>query len=276
MKKIMLAVAVVVLTGSWLVVDRAAAEGDANPYEGREHLRLDHEALNKMTREERREAMRAYKEARMEDAIRRGEVPSSEGGYHPLAEPREVREPVRPKIPGTNVTYDNGTVTGTAGVASQMLGNRFDSALNPPGTMCCFPVETTGSITQITFDMQNTFFGSAVFSLYSDVSGTMAVQITSMARPGIMTGLNTLPVMSATTMNSYMNGTFLAGIWQFDPTMTGLGVGTGTTGGQGFHAISINDGAAGTMLVTLMSLNAVFRVTGDVATPVELMNFEIE
>ena len=180
------------------------------------------------------------------------------------------------RIPGTSVQYDSGNVTGTAGVASQLLGNRFDTALNPAGTMCCFPVEASGSITMATFNMVNTFFGSAVFSLYSNISGTTAMQVTSMAFNPVMIGLNTITIGTGATMNNYANGSFIAGIWQFDPTMTGLGVDTGTTGGQGFHAVSMNDGSVGTMITDLASLNAVFRVQGNVATPVELMDFTIE
>ncbi len=253
---------------------------EAPAYEGREHIQIDHEAMKSMTREERRAAMQAYKTAREDEARRAGAVPSSKKSVTKLETPRKVVEKAGVRLPGSNITYDTGTVFGGAGVASQMLGNRFDSALNPAGTSCCFPVETSGSITMITFDMVATFFGSAVWSLYSDIMGNTAVQVTSMARPGIMTGLNTLSVMSPTTANAYMNGTFLAGIWQFSPAMTGLAIDTGSTGGQGFHGISLNDGAVGTGLTTVttggMGVNAVFRVSGDVATPVELMSFEIE
>ena len=179
------------------------------------------------------------------------------------------------RVPGTSVQYDDGVVTGTAGIASQLVGNRFNSALNPAGTMCCFPVEASGSITMATFNMVNTQFNSVVFSLYTNISGTMADQVTSRGIPGIMTGLNTI-TLGTGTMGGYANGSFIAGIWQFDPTMTALGVGTGTTGGQGFHAVSMNDGATGSMITDLASLNAVFRIQGNVATPVELMDFTIE
>ncbi|MEO1083368.1 MAG: hypothetical protein AAFY88_03930 [Acidobacteriota bacterium] len=136
----------------------------------------------------------------------------------------------------------------------------------------------------VTFDMINTFFGSAVLSIYSDIVGTQAVQVTSMARAGVTPGLNTLAVAAPTTANTYMNGTFLAGIWQFDPTMTVLAVDTMSTGGQGFHGISLNDDAMNAMgsLITDvttgggMGVNAIFRVSGNVATPVELMDFTIE
>ena len=181
------------------------------------------------------------------------------------------------KIAGSNITYDTGTSSGTAGLANQMLGNRFDSALHALNTTapCCFPVENTGSITMITFDMVNTFFNSAVWSLYSNVSGTMADRVTRMGM-GVTMGLNTVAV----TQN-YMNGSFLAGIFQFMTASTGIAVDTGTVGGQGFHAVSINDGTTGTMLTNVTTgggggLNAIFRVSGNVSTPVELINFKIE
>ncbi|MEL6545672.1 MAG: hypothetical protein AAFQ82_13655, partial [Myxococcota bacterium] len=170
------------------------------------------------------------------------------------------------------------TVFGGGGTASQMLGNRFDTALNSAGTALA-PIEESGSITMVTFNMINTFFGSAVWSLYTNQQGTMAVQVTSMARPGVMTGLNTLAVSAPTTANAYMSGTFLAGIWQFDPSMTGLALDTGTTAGQGFHGISLNDGANASMITDVstagMGVNAIFRVSGNVA-PVELMSFTVK
>ncbi|MEL7060572.1 MAG: hypothetical protein AAGN46_11145 [Acidobacteriota bacterium] len=276
----------------WLVVglcflgvqsfaDQAA--GDASTPTQEEifgHLRLDHDALAAMSREERREAMRAYKAAREQAALAAGLELETEGSFRRLDTPRRTATPTGLRAIG-NITYDTGTVFGTAGLNSQMLGNRFDSALNTAGTACCFPVPTSGNITMITFDMVNTFFGTAIFSLYTNISGTMANQVTSMARTGVVTGLNTLSVNSATTANAYMNGTFLAGIWQFNTTMTALGVDTGTNAGQGFHAISLNDMAIGSMLTDVTTgggggLNAVFRVTGDVLTPVELMNFTID
>lgn len=236
-------------------------------------LRPDPEVLKRMTRDERRAAMQEWKATVEAEAARLG-IEKSGGGYQPLETPRAVEGRAPLKVLGT-IQYDSGNVTGIAGIASQMVGNRFDSAATTGG-VCCAAVPSSGSVTMITFDMVNTFFGSVVFSIYSNIVGTMAAQVTSMARPGIMTGLNTLGVMSPTTANAYMNGAFLAGIWQFDPTMTGLGVDTGTTAGQGHKGISLNDGAAGSMLTTLTGINAVFRVSGDLLTPIELVDFEIE
>ncbi len=259
------------------------AQEAPDKYAGREHLRIDHDKLKTLSRDERRAYMREMKQAREDWARENGRRLETDGRFVPQAGgPRKVAAKQQLRVPGTNITYDTGTVVGTAGLASQMLGNRFDSALNPAGTMCCFPVESSGSITMITFDMVATFFGSHFWSLYSDIMGTTAMQVTSMALTGVATGLNTFSVMSPTTANAYMNGAFLAGIWQgTPPTSTALALDTGSTGGQGFHAISINDGTTATGLATVTTgagggVNAIFRVSGNVATPVELMRFEIE
>ena len=239
-------------------------------------LRPNAKAMAKMSREERRAAMQKWKATVEAEANRRGVV--RRDGPRPLKTPRAVAGGAPLKTVGT-IQYDSGNVTGTAGQSSQMLGNRFDSAATTGGA-CCSPVPSSGSVTMITFDMVNTFFNSAVFSIYSNIAGTMAAQVTSKAIPGVMTGLNTFDIMTPTTANAYANGAFLAGIWQFDPTMTALGVDTGTRAGQGFHAISLNDGANASMLTTVtsggMGLNAVFRVSGDLLTPIELVDFEIE
>jgi len=229
--------------------------------------------LQAPTREERRAAKYALQQVR-------GEWGITDQGDKPVRR-STTRGETAALVGGTSITYDTGTVTGTAGVDMQMLGNRFDSALNPAGTACCFPVETTGSITMVTFDLVNTFFSAGIVSIYSNVMGTTAVQVTSRSKT-VGTGLNTLTIGSGTTANAYMNGTFLAGIWQGTLGSTALAVDTGTVGGQGFHAISLNDGTTGigSMLTTVtsggMGLYAVFRVQGDVATPVELMGFTIE
>ncbi|MEM8932732.1 MAG: hypothetical protein AAGE94_16225 [Acidobacteriota bacterium] len=249
----------------------------------RTQLEADRDDLYAMSRQERhqyisqflqnpdRQVRRAFKLA-LEQVRSEWDIRDDGAGEPVVVEPSEAE--VATRVAFTNITYDTGTpLPGQVGAPSQMVGNRFDTANGNP-------VEMTGTITMITFNMVNTFFGSVVWSLYTDVMGSTAMQVTSMARPGVMPGFNTLAVMSPTTMNAYANGTFLAGIWQFDPTMTGLANDTGTTGGQGHHGISLNDGAVGTMLTTVttggMGVNAVFRVSGNVATPVELMDFTIE
>jgi hypothetical protein len=245
------------------VLDDYKAMIDMTPEQRKAYRATIHE--NKST-QERKDYTKAFKQVRpiMTEYLGVSDFPNK-------SQQSQNTNKQENRIPATNITYDTGVVFGGNGAASQMLGNRFDSALNNSGTACCFPVESTGSITMITFNMINTQFSSAVYSIYSNIMATTAVQVTSMGI-SVMTGLNTVAVS-----NSYSNGSFAAGIWQFNPTSsTALAVDTNSVGGQGFHALSLNDGANATMLTSIAGQNAIFRVSGNVATPVELINFTIE
>ncbi len=240
----------------------------------------DYMAMMPMTRDERQ----AYWQANVND-LERSERLTYQRAYKSLVPSLPAMPPAagsssgatdsNVRVPGTNITYDAGVGTGTQIVPSSiMFGNQFDVALNGAGTMT-ESVETTGSVTQITFSM-NTAAGSdnVFWSLMSNVSGTMASVVTSASIPTVP-GLNTVTVAVP-----YSNGTFLAGVWFISgDTLQGS---TGTVGGQGFHGISINDIAAtGLQPATSggMGVNAIFRVSGDVlqaTVPVELMDFTIE
>ncbi len=175
------------------------------------------------------------------------------------------------RIPGTSITYDNGLPTGTfVGQSSFMLGNLFNTDEGQA-------VEPSGSVTMVTFDMQAVGGGNVFLSMYSNIMGASANQVTSMGTPAVP-GLNTITLPTAL---SYSNGAFLAGIWQFTAGSDTLAASTGSINGQGFHGVSINDGGVGMSYNSMatsggMGVNAIFRVQGDVTTPVELMNFDIE
>ncbi|MEM9552790.1 MAG: hypothetical protein AAGC60_00905 [Acidobacteriota bacterium] len=241
--------------------------------------RLDAEALRAMSKEDRRAAIQAHRQARL-DAARRAGVDQGPAGYRPLDEPRAIGEPnrPRPKVAGTSIQYDSGTVTGTytATSLSRMVGNRFDTAAGAP-------VENSGTITMVTFEMvRNDFYTGVFFTLLSDLVGATARRVTEVLVTGVGAGLHTYTLNSTMTDNQYSNGTFLAGIFQFQVNSTAVGVDTGTTLGQGFHGIEINDntamggGAFGTDFQTIGNRNVVFRVRGNVVTPVELMHFEVK
>ena len=177
------------------------------------------------------------------------------------------------KIAGTNITYDDGSsFPGFTAINSKTIGNRFDSALNPAGTSI-EPVEASGSITMATFIMQAAD-GNVFFSVFDNINGTTANLVTSLVIPGT-TSANTHTFASAV---NYTGGPFIAGVWNFNTD--NIAAGTGTLGGQGFHGVSINDISGTAYNATLtsggMGLNALVRVSGNVATPVELLNFEIE
>ncbi len=191
------------------------------------------------------------------------------GNLPKVAGEETVKKTKAQRIPGTSITYHSGTLS-PATVNSVAVGNRFNSALNPAGTAVA-PLEASGSITMATFNMAAAD-ANVFISFYDQISGTMANRITSFATPGV-TGDNTLTF--ATALN-YVGGEFLGGIWNFTGGNDTVNVATGTVGGQGFHGISINDSDPGTDLVEFTMTNGAFGVSGDVTTPVELMNFEID
>lgn len=243
----------------------------------------DYLAMMSMTNEERR----AYWQANVND-LERSERMTYQRAYKSLVPslPRmpnntrsataSTRQPAV-RVPGTNITYDDGIPTGVAfPVSSVSVGNQFNSGFDGSTTV---PVESSGSITMVTVNMLAVGGGAAFFSVFSNIMGTSANLVSSMTIP-VTTGLNTVTLTPAL---NYSNGPFLAGMWNFTAASDSVAVGTGTVNGQGFHGISINDiaGTGFNSAITSggMGLNGLIRVSGDVlqgAVPVELMDFTIE
>jgi hypothetical protein len=97
-------------------------------------------------------------------------------------------------------------------------------------------------------------------------AGTASLVISS-TFPAV-TGLNT-----AAPGVTYSGGGFLAGIWYAGGDVPAID--TGTVGGQGFHGANINDIAL-TGLALHPADNAIFRTSGNIPTPVELLEFSID
>ena len=276
---ILLALAIVVTSGLALTLSGQTETADTEAVSGLLE-RPDREALRGMSREERRAEMRAYRAKRLA-AAREAGIEEGPSGYRPLAEPRTLADR-GVRVPGTSIQYDSGAVTGFVTLADldRVALNRFDNALNANGTMIS-PVQASGSVTMITFHMLRTLGSSVTWSLYSGVMGTSAMQVTSRVVPA-GTGLNTINVGDfGTSVNSYMGSSFLVGILQFQVMFTRVGADSNSAAGQGFHAYSINEPQTvnpntGMGLNSLGSTNFVVRASGNVASPVELMNFEIE
>jgi hypothetical protein len=181
--------------------------------------------------------------------------------FQPLPSPR-FSGPRAQLINGT-IQYDAGAV-GTAGASSFCVGNQFDSAaLNP--------LIASGSITMVQASMISVGGTAAFFSYFDQQAGTTAHLIDSVSVLGLAAGLNTfVPGLST---NDYVGNTFLAGMWRFNTDVPA--VASGTTGGQGFHGMIINDIVA-TAFSRPGTFNAVLRVSGNVLSiPVELTGFEI-
>ncbi len=250
--------------GGVMVIAQASGNNwqDAIPYEP------DYE---NWTKDEVRAYNQQYKAALEARARELGLITKRDRSFKPLTPERRVEDnkATAKRIPGTSITYHSGTL-GTAGLNGQMVGNQFNNALNPAGT-AIFPIEASGSITMVTFDLIGAS-GSVFLSFYHQLMGTSAAQITSMNISAV-TGLNTHTIN--TTANTYSGGTFLGGIWQFTGSATPA-VATGSVLGQGFHGISINDGTVGNSFLVFTNLNAAFSASGNLATPVELINFKVE
>ncbi len=222
-----------------------------------ESVEIDTEAMKSMSRDERIAYQRAYK-AKIQ-ALTQGTQKRRE--FTPAG-----RQAAAPNKAIGSITYHSGAL-GACCLPSFMQGNQFDSALDTSGTVIA-PVMMSGSITMATFDMITVSAPSVFLSVYDQQAGTTANFITSILTTAA-TGLNVKTVGPVV----YAGTSFLAGAWQGGGDVPA--VATGTVGGQGFHGVEIND-IVGTGFATIGALNAACAVGGNVLTPVELLNFEIE
>ena len=222
----------------------------------------DAEAVQAMSKTERLAYQRQYKDALEAAARQAGAIPSQPKSTQPSGRTAPV-----PRVPGSSITYHSGTLSAATG-SSVSVGNRFDTALTTMGALG--PVEMSGSITMVTVDMA-AVSGNAFISVFDQLAGTTANQITSMSTP-MVTGLNSITLPAAL---NYVGSSFLAGVWNFTGGGDTVNVATGTAGGQGFHGMSINDGNPGNGFNAFTMTNGTVGVGGNVATPVELMGFEI-
>lgn len=164
------------------------------------------------------------------------------------------------------IYYDDGVQTHFPGVTSYTFGNQFNTF---GGTN---PVMVSGSVTAMSFFMVAGAGTDNVFvSVFGPVSGTAASVLTSASVP-LNNGSNAWNTHTFTAPVNYVGASFLAGIWYVAGDTVGLA--SGTTGGQGYHGMWIND-IAGTQFALLSSLNGMVGASGDVL-PVELMTFTIE
>ncbi len=232
-------------------------------------------ALRQLPREERR-TFREWGRSTVQPSQRSGAT------YQPLPQAQALDESPANEdagiwgVAGTSIQYDSGVVTGfvTLAASSRSAVNRFDIALNTANT-ATVPIEQSGTITGLTFHLIRTSVNIAYWSLYDNVMGTTARFLTD-AQISVATGLNTHTVDTMVTANNrYQGGSFLAGIFQFNTMYTRVGADTNSNG-LGFHGASINDASTPTGFNTLGNVNFVVRVRGNIVTPIELMNFEIE
>ena len=220
----------------------------------------DADAVQGMSRAERLAYQQSFK-AQLEDAARQhGWRPGERREFAPAG--RQARPPI--KALGS-ITYHSGAL-GTCCQNSFCVGNQFDTGGG-------LPVLMSGSVTMATFDMISVGGTAAFVSFFDQQAGTTANAIDSASKGGLATGLNTITWGGGGTTNTYVGSSFLMGVWQFNTDVPA--VASGTVGGAGFHGMSINDIVA-TGFVRPGTFNAAFTATGDILTPVELLNFELE
>jgi len=180
----------------------------------------------------------------------------------PLDEPIQTKAP-KNRIPGI-IAYDDGVVTGQAGISGNSFGNQFNTAVGSP-------VNAAGSVTGLRFFMAPGGTDNVFLSVFGAVSGTSASVLTSVSVP--VSGSVTWTTHAFATPIAYPGSSFLAGVW-YTPGDT-IAVGTGTTGGQGLHGMWIND-VAGTGFNAPGTFNAMMQASGDILVPVELMSFSVQ
>jgi hypothetical protein len=213
---------------------------------------------------------RVHEENRALKAAEGAQLPhaqSATGLVAPLAQPRHVQRPRRPDALGT-IIYDTGVAGFVATVSSSTVGNQFDTAF-------LGPVMTSGSVTMCSFYLLGLSGGAAFVTVYGPVMGTTASPLSSMSFGGLALGFNTVTFAGGVP---YTGSSFLAGVWNLNvanpANNDAIALDGNSVGGQGFHAMVIND-LSGTGFTTIPTLNAIFGASGDVLTPVELMNFTV-
>ncbi len=224
-------------------------------------LDWDEEALKNLPHAERLAYKKADMARLMAAARERGWVPGKKRAFEPVG-----RQAAPPNKAAGTITYHSGAI-GPCCIPNNVVGNQFDFALNTAMTAIS-PVMMSGSITMATFEMVALGAPNIVVAFYGPVAGSSA-PLRTFFSVSASTGVNTFSLTYA-----YTGSSFLAGVWNFTPFSASPAVATGTVGGQGFHGMSLASG--GLSFVTLGTLNGAISVSGNVLTPVELLNFEIE
>lgn len=194
---------------------------------------------------------------------------NSRPGKRPNAQTLQAKPGPGIQVVGT-ITYDTGVNAGfPPDTGAIIIGNRFNSALGGPLLM-------TGMVTMWEIFPQNS--GAQSFTFWGPPS-TMntAMLLTPYFMANLMANVFnqvTLPAPGVTTGPDFLV-TFFGFFSNTPPGLCGLD--SNPVNGQGFHALQGNYVAPNmTMIAPIAGRNAMMRVTGDILTPVELMNFKIQ
>lgn len=178
--------------------------------------------------------------------------------------------------PGTSIVYDTFATTGVTAGTLAGRGNLFDLAFKTGNGIV--PVETSGTITGVVIAVNplTAATNTAWVQVVTDLAGAAPI----INSRGFGLPANTAPAgysldYSGTMTVMHANGPFIVG---FTAGSVNIAFDSNSVNTQGFHAVEYNtmgfSSASG--IVPIAGLNAIIRVSGDVLTPVELMNFSIE
>jgi hypothetical protein len=163
-------------------------------------------------------------------------------------------------VPGGTGTiqYDPGPPADTllSDTANLFFGNIFD-------TQSGNPLDFPGTLTQLSW-----------------YQGSLALAGVFLAPPGAPTSYFVFATggapsaFNALTLSHVVNGSFFGGLGALQGLFASVGARSATTNAQGFHGRQRN--ANGSVSNSLQGLNVMFRATGNVVIPVELLEFEVD
>ena len=175
--------------------------------------------------------------------------------------------PGAPDVVGT-VQYDTGFNAGFhPDVGLRVVGNRFNTALGVPLLM-------TGMVSMVTLWPQQA--GAQYVSFFNPPNGSTAMVIDFFLVTLAANQFNTVTLSMQEPVGPDFLGMFMG---FFGGTPSGLlAMDDMTNAGQGFHAWSGTYTSAGTVtnVAPVPNRNALFRSTGDILVPVELMDFKVQ
>jgi hypothetical protein len=217
-------------------------------------------AKNAMTREERAQ-LRLQRQQRHGKRIAKA-----------IQEPRQARSadgalPSWQNLVGT-ITYDPGAPADaflSEPAGNNIITNRFNSALGAP--------LRPGNLTGVTF-FPGIVMGS--FAVVSVLGPPAAVGNAAILDVFYVTGFASNTFNTVALPPVAVGGDFMAGqyVGSFDGPDE-IGVRSASVDGQGFHAHQMNfiNSYLATGVVALPGQNAMFRATGNLLTPLELIDF---
>ncbi len=145
------------------------------------------------------------------------------------------------------------------------IGNRFNSRNGQP--------LSPGSISGLSFYVTGNTYGNALVDLWTVTTGGLAFQFGSIGIGTVVNGTFNAATFSPLNLGiDFLAGLYLpsggAGAGQ-------IGLRSASTNNQGFHAMQISFSSPN-VSTPIPGNNAMFRVTGSIVVPVELMEFDLD